>query len=351
VLEIGAYDGVSSNMMLDEIFTHPESEVHTVDPYISDPSTPGVGAHTRERFEENWRRGGHGDRIQLYEGLSVEVMGWMIAEEGFWEGFDVIFIDGSHLARDVMTDATMAWHLLKPGGMMVFDDYTWGMHLPSVMRPKEAIDAFVAAFSREIVPVWSGSQKFIRKAGGDLMDEKLMGRKCAIIGGYCSGVEKVARAMEGFGFRLGEPLWDSFAESVALRERLVRWWDEPKLEKQVSSEEVVRGLREWLEEVSGGVGGVCASHPLLAFCLPELEEAWGSDTLLIRVLRPLEDSIEALEKTGWFPEAGRMQRQLDAAMEDWFAGGSPHYVIRYEDWVGEPDVQRGKLLEVLGMEG
>lgn len=183
VLEIGAYDGTSANMMLDEIFTHPESEVHTVDPFLSDPTTPGVGSHTRERFEENCRRGGHGERISLYEGLSVEVMGWMIAEEGYWEGFDVVFIDGSHLARDVMTDATMGWHLLKPGGMMVFDDYTWGMHLPSTGRPREAIDAFFAAFSTELSPMWTGEQMFVRKRGGpDLQGQGPAVSKCAVVG-------------------------------------------------------------------------------------------------------------------------------------------------------------------------
>ncbi len=166
VLEIGAYDGVSANVMLDAIFTHPESEVHTIDPYLSDPTTPGVGAETRERFEENCRRGGHGNRILLYEGLSVEVLGWMIAGEGFWEGFDVVFIDGSHLARNVMTDATMSWHLLKPGGMLVFDDYQWGKNRPATDRPREAIDAFLAAYANELHVVWSGAQMLVQKRVG-----------------------------------------------------------------------------------------------------------------------------------------------------------------------------------------
>jgi hypothetical protein len=184
--------------------------------------------------------------------------------------------------------------------MMVFDDYEWGLHLPSTMRPKEAIDAFVAAFSAEIIPIWTGGQKFIRKAGGEHAEERLAGRKCALIGGYASGADQVALALESFGFLLGRPLWDQFAESVALRDRLVRWWDEPKLERQVASLDVVNGLREWLEEGSGGVGGVCASHPLLAFCLPEIEEAWGSDTLFIRInpLQPRRPGLRApsLEK-------------------------------------------------------
>ena len=33
--------------------------------------------------------------IQLYDGLSVEVLALMIANQGYWESFDFIYIDGS----------------------------------------------------------------------------------------------------------------------------------------------------------------------------------------------------------------------------------------------------------------
>jgi predicted O-methyltransferase YrrM len=36
--------------------------------------------------------------------------------------FDFIFIDASHSKNDVYDDATLAWKLLVPGGIMLFDD-------------------------------------------------------------------------------------------------------------------------------------------------------------------------------------------------------------------------------------
>ena len=36
---------------------------------------------------------------------------------------DLIYIDGSHLAKDVLSDAILSWKLLKPSGVMIFDDY------------------------------------------------------------------------------------------------------------------------------------------------------------------------------------------------------------------------------------
>ena len=33
----------------------------------------------------------------------------------------VVYIDGSHAARDVIADAVLAWALLRPGGILIFD--------------------------------------------------------------------------------------------------------------------------------------------------------------------------------------------------------------------------------------
>lgn len=145
-LEIGAFDGVSANLMLDLLFTHPDSEVHCIDPYEPDPTTPQVCAQTKADFLENLRIGGHENRIHLYEGISVEVLAWMLAAESFWESFDFIYVDGSHIAKDVLTDATMCWNLLKPGGVIAFDDYEWNCGGDPLGRPKAGIDAFERVF-------------------------------------------------------------------------------------------------------------------------------------------------------------------------------------------------------------
>lgn len=80
--------------------------------------------------------------------------------------FDFIYIDGSHLAKDVLTDACMAWPLLKPKGMVVFDDYLWSPSARDILhRPKAAIDAFCNLFAEEAEIVHVGYQLVIRKKG------------------------------------------------------------------------------------------------------------------------------------------------------------------------------------------
>ena len=70
-LEVGAFDGVSANLMLDLLFVHPESEVHAIDPFLPDPTTPEMDDQTRACFEDNCVTGGHESRVRLYEGLAA----------------------------------------------------------------------------------------------------------------------------------------------------------------------------------------------------------------------------------------------------------------------------------------
>lgn len=80
--------------------------------------------------------------------------------------YDFIYIDGSHIAKDVLTDACMAWPLLKPKGMMVFDDYLWTPNARDILhRPKAAIDAFTNIFAEEAEIVHVGYQLVVRKKG------------------------------------------------------------------------------------------------------------------------------------------------------------------------------------------
>lgn len=77
--------------------------------------------------------------------------------------YDFIYVDGSHVAQDVLTDACMAWPLLNKGGLMVFDDYLWGNPANPLHNPKMAIDAFVTMFGEQIQVMHVGYQFVVRK--------------------------------------------------------------------------------------------------------------------------------------------------------------------------------------------
>lgn len=77
---------------------------------------------------------------------------------------DYIYIDGSHLAIDVIQDSVLAWYLLKDNGIMIWDDYGWGIHTTDEkQKPKLAIDAFLSAYQGHYQMLHGGWQIFIKK--------------------------------------------------------------------------------------------------------------------------------------------------------------------------------------------
>lgn len=114
VLETGVSAGVGVRLMLEQIFVHPESEIHGIDLYEG-----AAGDQLREDFKSNAESGGHTGQIHLYEGTTREVLAWMIAEDGFWESFDFIHLNCANDAADLLSDACQAWSLLKSGGILI----------------------------------------------------------------------------------------------------------------------------------------------------------------------------------------------------------------------------------------
>lgn len=79
------------------------------------------------------------------------------------EWFDLIYIDGSHEAADVLADAVLAWPLLKPGGLLGFDDYGWRVFPEPERRPAPAVDAFLTCLRGWYEPVHRGYQVWVKK--------------------------------------------------------------------------------------------------------------------------------------------------------------------------------------------
>jgi hypothetical protein len=66
-----------------------------------------------------------------------------------------------------MFDAMMSWELLKPGGMLIFDDYRWEEQRPLGRRPRLAIDLFLKSHSDKYQLVHKDYQVAVRKLARD----------------------------------------------------------------------------------------------------------------------------------------------------------------------------------------
>jgi predicted O-methyltransferase YrrM len=91
------------------------------------------------RFDRNLA--GYGPWLRKIAGTSIKALGLLREENAV---FDFIYVDGSHQRDDVMIDCLGAWRLLRVGGVMLMDDYTWKPDNPDRMRVAPAVDTFLA---------------------------------------------------------------------------------------------------------------------------------------------------------------------------------------------------------------
>ena len=165
-LEIGSYEGRSTLWVMDNICTHVRSQLMCVDTWQGGGELPVADGDTlMNRFRDNLSA--HEQRVICLRGRSVEelpqLLRALVMDGGKHGGppMDFVYVDGSHVAQDVLTDAVMAWPLLKSGGVMIFDDYAWRLNPEPVKQPAMAIDAFLNCFPCEVLH--QGYQVAVRK--------------------------------------------------------------------------------------------------------------------------------------------------------------------------------------------
>jgi hypothetical protein len=115
---------------------------------------------TEQRFDANVAP--FAGRVTKRKGLSGAQLAALVAEGG--ERFDVVYIDGSHFADDVLLDALLGWRLLVDGGTMIFDDYLWRFERYGLSRnPSAAIHLFLKLVAADHVVLHAGHQVIVRK--------------------------------------------------------------------------------------------------------------------------------------------------------------------------------------------
>lgn len=132
-LEIGCFEGMSTCWLLDHILTHPTAKLTCIDLYFQD------------RFDLNIARTGAATKVSRRMGNSHNILPTLEPDS-----FNIIYVDGCHWADHVYKDATLSWQLLKPGGVMIFDDYEFSDPTAPGQDPKSAIDAFLSTVQAQI---------------------------------------------------------------------------------------------------------------------------------------------------------------------------------------------------------
>jgi SAM-dependent methyltransferase len=139
ILEIGSWEGRSTLFFL-TYFS--QGRVTAVDTWAGNDEYQYNGTVDPEdleaRFDGNLAP--YAARLTKRKGLSRHVLPQLLSED---QKFNVIYVDGSHFADDVLTDAITAWRLLEPGGVLIFDDFLWNHYPRARANPGWAINTLL----------------------------------------------------------------------------------------------------------------------------------------------------------------------------------------------------------------
>lgn len=141
-IEIGSYEGRSAVWLLENQFRHPQSKLYCVDVF-ADADEPDS---YWKKFKHNVVDPTHGTRVEVQKSFSFDFLARFVAEG---KKCDFIYIDGSHRAADVLEDLILGFRALKPGGLLICDDYLGGAGSNADLTlgsPKAAVDAFTTLY-------------------------------------------------------------------------------------------------------------------------------------------------------------------------------------------------------------
>lgn len=181
-LEVGSYEGRSVIYFMDsnvENKWHQEISVYCVDQFKDeqkyiDRNLPPM-EETEKTFDDNinislaksYSYGFDVDFHKIKEPSNKALV--RLLNEGHRSTFDMVYIDGSHEASDVMTDAVLGYELCAKGGIIVFDNhnmkYSCDKGVDPIQCAKISIDAFELAFCRKLknIEVASSFQRYYIK--------------------------------------------------------------------------------------------------------------------------------------------------------------------------------------------
>lgn len=158
-LQLGAYTGDASVWLAENILTKPGQVLFDVDTWAGSDEE----AHKSINFNEVYKT--YKDKTKDYKQIiSVHSPSFnYLLNYNYFKYYEFIYVDADHTAASVLLDAELSWRLLRQGGLLAFDDYQWGAHLPASKSPKLGIDLFLERHAGEYEILEQSLQVWLRK--------------------------------------------------------------------------------------------------------------------------------------------------------------------------------------------
>ncbi len=159
-LQLGVFTGDASLWLLENILTGEGSRLTDVDTWEGSDEEDHKSMDFADVFST------YKDKVKNFPVTSIESRtdNFLIrARAVHVTKYDFIYIDADHTTVGVLLDAELSWPLLMSGGIMAFDDYEWGSHLPLHLRAKPGIDLFLLHHKGEYETLVVNNQYWIKK--------------------------------------------------------------------------------------------------------------------------------------------------------------------------------------------
>lgn len=165
VLEIGSWEGRSTCWFLDNILTHETAKITCIDTFEGSLEHHDYfkfeASYIRSveaRFDHNIQKSGQAQKVIKRVERSQSLLRRLPENT-----YDLIYVDGSHIAYDVLEDIILSWGLLKVGGMMILDDYDFTFPNRREIDTAVGINAFLNVFQSQLKILYKSYQVLIEK--------------------------------------------------------------------------------------------------------------------------------------------------------------------------------------------
>jgi SAM-dependent methyltransferase len=164
VLEIGCYEGRATIFLCEKVLQEGVN-YDIVDTFGGTLEESGMGGTAERLLTNNFIENNFQHNISFHpeinfninKGYSQHILPTLVKQN---KQYDFIYIDASHRADDTFVDAYYAHKMLKPEGLIIFDDFGWkdpnAPHL--VSSPELGIRMFFSMYDNLYTPIMQGYQ-------------------------------------------------------------------------------------------------------------------------------------------------------------------------------------------------
>ena len=159
-LQLGVFTGDASVWLCENILTGDYCHLYDVDTWRGSDEEEHKSMDFVSVYDTYRQKTGHYHQIEKATQTTVEFLTKFNTDKCF----DFIYVDADHTTVGVILDAELAWPLLKSGGIMAFDDYTWGHESGDPrLAPMVGIDLFLHRHEGDYELLTKNTQVWVKK--------------------------------------------------------------------------------------------------------------------------------------------------------------------------------------------